>query len=73
MDLSVLFLTYNRSDLLSEAIHSLEPGLSASGLSFEIIVADDASSSEHKRVINSQPIDQIVSGDVNGVSILSWS
>jgi hypothetical protein len=53
VDLSVVFLTYNRSKLLVRAMESLQPGLENSGLSYELIVSDDCSAPEHAQIIDS--------------------
>lgn len=50
-ELSVIFVTYNRSNLLIEAIMSLRQTLDKNGFSYEIIVADDCSSDEHQKKI----------------------
>ena len=51
VDLSVVFVTYNRSNLLTISIDSLKGALESSGLSYELIIADDCSSGEHKKRI----------------------
>lgn len=52
IDLSVVFITYNRSRLLGEAIESLRGALRSSGYSYELIIADDCSSDWHKEAIS---------------------
>lgn len=51
-DISIVFITYNRADLLKKALENLLPAIKASGLSYEVIVADDCSSSPHSEIIN---------------------
>lgn len=60
IDLSVVFITYNRSDFLVESIDSLRGALNSSGYSYELIIADDCSSSEHAGRIESIPDARIV-------------
>lgn len=52
VDLSVVVVTYNRSQLLVETVACLRRGLDALQLSYELIIADDCSSPAHQAVID---------------------
>jgi glycosyltransferase involved in cell wall biosynthesis len=66
VDISILFLTFNRSDLLSTTVDSIRPALGQSGIAFETIIADDCSTPEHQEVMRQIPVTHIVSQSVNG-------
>ncbi len=67
MDLSVLYITYNRSDLLLKSIRSFIPTLTSTKLKFEVIVTDDASTIEHVQTIKLESaIDKFISSESNG-------
>lgn len=51
--ISVVFITFNRSQLLLRAIASLRPALEGLGCPYELIVADDCSDPEHLEAIRS--------------------
>lgn len=65
MNLSVLFVTYNRSNLLKKAVGSLIPFLERTALKYEVVVADDYSAPEHKELMRALPVDRIVGGSAN--------
>jgi glycosyltransferase involved in cell wall biosynthesis len=46
MDLSIVIVTYNRSELLAEAVRVLRDAVAPLGYSYEIVVADDCSTGE---------------------------
>jgi len=63
--LSALFLTYNRVDLLAEAIASLRVALSAMTVETEVVVSDDASTGEHAAQLAALDADCLVSAKTN--------
>lgn len=65
LDLSVLFITYNRSDLLKITYESIRKGVNFGGLSVEFVVADDASDGAHASVVRNLPFDKHVFWPVN--------
>ncbi|UZR28730.1 glycosyltransferase family 2 protein [Methylococcus mesophilus] len=62
---SFLFITYNRSELLTKSFTSLREAVLALGLPVEFVVSDDASSLEHQVVINSLGFDVLSISDIN--------
>ena len=64
-DVSVLFITYNRSDLLAIAVAALRERLSTGNLQVEYIASDDASTTEHLAQIRALLFDKIVFSDRN--------
>jgi glycosyltransferase involved in cell wall biosynthesis len=52
-DISVVFVTYNRSDLLIRCIDSLRDLLRLTKCSYELIIADDCSNHEHSEALSS--------------------
>jgi glycosyltransferase involved in cell wall biosynthesis len=60
IDVSVLFITYNRSDLLTRAFDSLRDSLDFYSMAIEFIVSDDGSAPEHVRVIEGLTFDKRV-------------
>ena len=52
MDLSIVIVTYNRSELLAEVVSALRDAGVPLGYSYEIVVADDCSTGEHRRRID---------------------
>jgi GT2 family glycosyltransferase len=64
--LSVVFLTYNRADLLMIAVDSLRRGLSKlTSLSYEIVIADDCSDAGHRELIDRLHADKVISPEKN--------
>jgi hypothetical protein len=64
--LSIVFLTYNRSDLLKIAVTSTRAALAGlAGLQQEFIVSDDASEDEHKASILDLGVDQVLIAEKN--------
>ena len=63
--ISVLFISYNRSELLRDAVVSLRPPLDRSGIPYEIIVADDCSAPGHASAIDSIEAVTVVRGARN--------
>lgn len=55
VDISVLFISYNRSDLLDIALHSVRERMEFERLSVEFIVSDDASNKAHLSRVRSLP------------------
>ena len=60
VDVSVLFITYNRSDLLEIAFRSIRERLDFGNLRVEFIVSDDASDPAHLSRVRSLPFDKHV-------------
>lgn len=59
--LSVLFLSYNRTDLLTAAVQAIRPALaSAKDLEVEIVISDDGSAAEHREAIAKLGADTVV-------------
>ncbi len=64
--ISVIFLTYNRSDLLKLAVESLNRAFAQlPDLTVETIVSDDASKPEHQAVIRALPVDTLLIAEKN--------
>jgi hypothetical protein len=63
--ISFLFITYNRSDLLAQALTTLREAVLKAGLSAEFIVADDASGAEHQKAITNLGFDKHAVAPVN--------
>lgn len=63
--LSVLFISYNRSELLRGAVATLRLALDRSGIPYEIIVADDCSDPGHANVVDSIDAVTVVRGSRN--------
>jgi GT2 family glycosyltransferase len=63
--ISFLFITYNRSDLLTRAFTTLREAVLKAGLPAEFVVSDDASSPEHQEVINRLGFDTRAMATVN--------
>lgn len=64
--LSIMFLTYNRADLLQTALRSIRtPARELGELPVEFVVSDDASSAEHRAVIDRLGADRVVGAEVN--------
>ncbi|MCX5724501.1 MAG: glycosyltransferase family A protein [Nitrospirae bacterium] len=60
IDLSVLFITYNRSDLLETAFLAIRERIDFGRLRVEFLVSDDASEPTHLARIRSLPFDKYV-------------
>jgi glycosyltransferase involved in cell wall biosynthesis len=65
VDLSVLFVTYNRSDLLETAYTSIQERMDFGALRVEYIVTDDRSDPAHVRVLENLHFDKRVLWSVN--------
>lgn len=65
MDISILFITYNRSDLLQLAVNSIRPAILELGMQVEFVVADDSSDLEHLEVINQLNFDLRLISPIN--------
>jgi len=64
--LSVVFLTYNRSDLLEAAVASIRPALaSLKDFGVEMVLSDDASDERHQTIIARLPMDRVVVAQQN--------
>src|SRR5665213_245987 len=64
--ISVLFLTFNRSDLLALAFASTQSALRAwGGAAYELVISDDASSADHTAVIADLGADRVLFGERN--------
>lgn len=63
--LSVVFLTYNRSDLLEVAYHSVVPALRTLPFSIETLVSDDASDAVHLARIHALAADRALIAERN--------
>ena len=55
LDISVIVITYNRSSLLAQIVGRLVETFNAMQMSYEMIVADDASIEPHRSVIDRLP------------------
>ena len=64
--ISFLFITYNRSDLLKQAVHSLRKAVMRTNLQPEYVVADDGSAAEHQLTIDTIGFDRKVVAKING-------
>jgi glycosyltransferase involved in cell wall biosynthesis len=64
-DLSVLFISYNRSDLLAIALESLRTRADLRGLTTEFVVSDDASAPEHVAAIQALSFNRRIMGAAN--------
>ena len=60
VDVSVLFITYNRSDLLEIALRSIRERMDFGNFRVEFIVSDDASDPAHLSRVRSLPFDKHV-------------
>ncbi|MDH6185996.1 glycosyltransferase [Polaromonas sp. CG_23.6] len=58
--LSIIFITYNRSDLLCRSLSSIKDYIDNINIFREYIVSDDASTLAHQKIINSLPFDKIL-------------
>lgn len=65
VDVSVLFITYNRSDLLEITFHSVRERIDFGRLRVEFVVSDDASDAAHLARIRSLPFDKHVLSAAN--------
>jgi glycosyltransferase involved in cell wall biosynthesis len=63
--LSVVFITFNRSDLLEVVFHAFRSRANLVGLRTEFIVSDDASRRAHVDRIQSMPFDQYLLAEKN--------
>lgn len=64
--LSLLFLTYNRSDLLEVTVATTVAAVRRlPSLAFEVVISDDGSSEEHRARIRSLGADKVVCADRN--------
>ena len=66
VDLSVLFITYNRSDLLEISAAAVRDRVEFGSLGVELVVADDASDEEHQRRLRDIGFDKYAIAAVNG-------
>ena len=65
VDVSILFITYNRSDLLEIAFQSVREGMDFGNLRVEFVVSDDASDPAHLSRVRSLPFDKHVLSAAN--------
>ena len=65
VDVSVLFISYNRSDLLEIALQSVRERMDFGNLRVEFVVSDDASDGVHPSRIRSLPFDKYVLSAAN--------
>ncbi|MCX7175723.1 MAG: glycosyltransferase [Proteobacteria bacterium] len=65
MDVSILFITYNRSDLLEITFQSVRERMNLERLRVEFVVTDDASDDLHASVVRGLPFDKHVLCPVN--------
>lgn len=65
VDVSVLFITYNRSDLLEISFHSVRDRMEFGKLRVEFIVSDDASDEAHLSRVRSLPFHKHVLSAAN--------
>lgn len=65
MDVSVLFITYNRSDLLEIAHRSIRERMDFGTLHVEFVVSDDASDPAHLSLVRSLPFDKHLLSETN--------
>lgn len=63
--ISVIFITYNRADLLVETFHSIKAAIDKCELEAEYIVSDDGSEDSHRAVISGLPFDRVIFADRN--------
>ncbi|MHB0972568.1 MAG: glycosyltransferase family 2 protein [Thermoanaerobaculia bacterium] len=63
--LSVLFVSYNRSDLLATTVRSLRDGIRLGPMPVEFVVTDDGSAAAHRREIMALPFDKFSFSDRN--------
>lgn len=63
--ISVVFVTYNRADLLERTFLSMRTAIGAIGLAAEYIVSDDASDLSHQDIIARLPFDKKLIADRN--------
>lgn len=65
IDVSVLFISYNRSDLLATAFHAIRDRVDFGGLRVEFLVSDDASDPAHLARVRALPFQKHVLSDLN--------
>jgi hypothetical protein len=65
VDISVLFITYNRADLLEITFSTLRERADFGGMSVEFIVSDDASDEPHLSRIKALPFDKHALSPIN--------
>ncbi|WP_126455644.1 glycosyltransferase family A protein [Sulfuriflexus mobilis] len=65
VDVSVLFITYNRSDLLEIAFRSIRERMDFGNLRVEFVVSDDASDPENLSRVQSLPFDKHLLSETN--------
>lgn len=65
IDISVVVITYNRSDALKKTVQRLREALDAISYSYELIIADDCSDTEHQLIIDSIPDVKVVRTNQN--------
>lgn len=58
--LSVVFISYNRSELLVRSVTSTVRAIEKLGVTYEIIIADDCSSAVHAEAIDAMGADKVV-------------
>ena len=63
--ISFLFISFNRSELLSKAFSAIRPTALRTGLEIEFVVADDASTCEHQKVITNLGFNTVSIAKVN--------
>lgn len=57
--LSVLYITYNRSELLQESLYSLKKAIEDTELDCEFVLSDDASTDQHKNILQTLGFDVV--------------
>ena len=65
VDVSILFITYNRSDLLEIAFRSIRERMDFGNLRVEFVVSDDASDPAHLSRVQSLPFDKHLLSEKN--------
>ena len=65
LDISVLFITYNRSDLLEITLQALRERVAFGGLRVEFVVSDDRSGEPHLSHVLSMPFDRHLISETN--------
>jgi glycosyltransferase involved in cell wall biosynthesis len=65
VDVSILFITYNRSDLLEIAFRSIRERMDFGDLRVELVVSDDASDPAHLSRVRSLPFDTYLLSETN--------
>src|SRR5687768_11695344 len=66
IDLSVLFVTYNRSDLLEISVAAIRERIALDDMRVEFVVADDGSSEHHQRRLRDLRFDACAIARANG-------